>query len=181
MKRRETAETYRMLAAIFPPGAGMGKHVISRAGSSSAAELIRPLTAADLGPVHALECSARTDPWSPAHFAAELANPFAQVDLCWRDGQLAGYICTWLVAGEVQIQNVATAPAFRRQGVAARLLAQALERCRKSGFETAWLEVRAGNAGAIALYQRFGFREAARRPGCYPDGEDAVVMCLENR
>ena len=143
-------------------------------------EMIRPMTAEDLEQVHALECAAQQEPWSPEHFAAELGNPFSRVDLCWRDGQLAGFICTWLVAGEVQIQNVATAPAFRRQGVAARLLATALERCRLSGFESAWLEVRAGNMAAISLYQHFGFREATRRPDYYPDGEDALVMCLKN-
>ena len=142
-------------------------------------EEIRPMNVADLAQVHALECAAEQDPWSLEHFAAELGNPFSRVDLCWRNGQLAGFICTWLVAGEVQIQNVATAPTFRRQGVAARLLALALERCRASGFEAAWLEVRASNAGAIALYERFGFREAARRAGYYPDGEDALVMCYK--
>ena len=140
-------------------------------------EVIRPMTAEDLEQVHALECAAQQDPWSPEHFAAELGNPFSRVDLCWRNGELAGFICTWLVAGEVQIQNVATAPTFRRQGVAARLLALALERCRASGFEAAWLEVRAGNAAAIALYHRFGFREATRRRDYYADGEDALVMC----
>ena len=140
-------------------------------------ETIRPMIVDDLPLVHALECTVEQDPWSQEHFVAELGNPFSRVDLCWRNGQLAGFICTWLVAGEVQIQNVATAPACRRQGVAARLLVQALDRCRTAGFEAAWLEVRAGNAAAIALYERFGFREAARRPGYYPDGEDAVVMC----
>lgn len=146
-------------------------------GNSSAAEIIRPMTIADLAQVHELECAAQQEPWSPAHFAAELDNPFARVDLCWRNGQLAGFICTWLVAGEVQIQNVATAPAFRRQGVAARLLEQSLERCRDAGFEAAWLEVRAGNAAAIALYHRYGFRTVDRRPRYYGDGEDALVMC----
>jgi ribosomal-protein-alanine N-acetyltransferase len=140
-------------------------------------EEIRPMTAADLVQVHALECAAEQDPWSLEHFAAELGNPFSRIDLYWRNGQLAGFICTWLVAGEVQIQNVATAPGFRRQGVAARLLTMALDRCRLSGFEAAWLEVRASNAGAIALYERFGFRKAAYRTGYYPDGEDALVMC----
>jgi ribosomal-protein-alanine N-acetyltransferase len=144
-------------------------------------ETIRPMIVDDLPLVHALECAAEQDPWSLEHFAAELGNPFSRVDLCWRDGQLAGFICTWLVAGEVQVQNVATAPAFRRQGVAARLLGLAIERCRASGFEAAWLEVRASNAGAIALYERFGFREAARRAGYYPDGEDALVMCCQNQ
>jgi ribosomal-protein-alanine N-acetyltransferase len=180
MKHCATAETYRMLATIYPAMAVTSNRMIPGAECPSSGEVFRPMTAADLSQVHALECLVEQDPWSPEHFVAELGNPFSQIDLCWRNGQLAGFICTWLVAGEAQIQNVATAPAFRRQGVAARLLTLALERCRAANFEAAWLEVRAGNAAAIALYERFGFRRATCRPGYYADGEDAVVMCLNN-
>ena len=140
-------------------------------------EAIRPMTVADLDRIHALECAAQPSPWSREHFAAELDNPCARIDLCWRNGELAGYLCTWLIAGELQIQNLATAPSFRRQGVAARLLQRALERSRAAGLEAAWLEVRAGNAAAIALYERFGFHAVSRRPHYYADGEDALVMC----
>jgi ribosomal-protein-alanine N-acetyltransferase len=136
------------------------------------------MTVADLDRIHALECDAQPSPWSREHFAAELDNPCARIDLCWRSGELAGYLCTWLIAGELQIQNLATAPSFRRQGVAARLLQRALERSRAAGLEAAWLEVRAGNAAAIALYERFGFHAVSRRPHYYADGEDALVMCL---
>jgi ribosomal-protein-alanine N-acetyltransferase len=141
---------------------------------------IQPMTADDLPQVHALECAAQASPWSLEHFIAELDNPCARVDLCRRNGELAGFICWWLVAGEVQIQNVATAPAFRRQGVAAHLLRHVFEQARGNGFETAWLEVRVGNAPAIALYERFSFSIVGRRPGYYADGEDALVMCYRN-
>ena len=140
-------------------------------------EVIRPMTAGDLAQVHALECAAQQSPWRVQHFAAELDNPCAHIDLCWRDGVLAGFLCAWLIAGELQIQNVATAPSCRRQGVAARLLARVLERSRAAGMESAWLEVRVGNAAAITLYERFGFRTVARRPCYYADGEDALVLC----
>jgi ribosomal protein S18 acetylase RimI-like enzyme len=38
------------------------------------------------------------------------------------------------------------------------------------------LEVRAGNNGAICLYQGFDFKIIGRRIKYYPDGEDALVM-----
>jgi [ribosomal protein S18]-alanine N-acetyltransferase len=42
------------------------------------------------------------------------------------------------------------------------------------------LEVRAGSAGAIALYERLGFVAVGRRPGYYRSPvEDAVLMRLE--
>jgi hypothetical protein len=40
------------------------------------------------------------------------------------------------------------------------------------------LEVRADNAGAIALYERFGFERISVRRGYYPGGVDAWVMRL---
>ena len=149
----------------------------NQVAQSMTGETIRPMTPADLPQVHALACAAEPFPWTPQQFAAELDNPCARIDLCWRDGVLAGFLCSWLIAGELQIQNVATAPASRRQGVAARLLAEVLARSKAAGMESAWLEVRVGNPAAIALYERFGFRTVARRPGYYADGEDALVMC----
>ncbi len=140
---------------------------------------IRPMGHDDLPAVHRLECAAQPDPWTLEQLAAELDTPCASVDLAWLEGELAGFLCSWLIAGELQIQNVATAPACRRRGVAAALLAAVLERARAAGMESAWLEVRAGNEAAIVLYRRFGFNVVDRRPRYYPDGEDALVMCYQ--
>jgi ribosomal-protein-alanine N-acetyltransferase len=52
------------------------------------------------------------------------------------------------------------------------VLATAAER----GCAEAFLEVRAGNAAAAALYSRFGFELVYQRPRYYPDGSDALVM-----
>ena len=150
---------------------------VKRVNQAMTGETIRPMTADDLVQVHALESASQQSPWTVQHFAEELDNPCARIDLCWRDGVLEGFLCAWLIAGELQIQNVATAPAFRRQGVAAALLAEVLGRNQALGMESAWLEVRVGNSPAINLYERFGFRTVARRPHYYADGEDALVMC----
>lgn len=40
----------------------------------------------------------------------------------------------------------------------------------------ATLEVRAGNAAAVALYRRLGFEEVGRRRRYYADGSDALLM-----
>ena len=41
------------------------------------------------------------------------------------------------------------------------------------------LEVRVSNHGAIAMYERLGFRRAGRRRRYYSDnGEDAMIMWL---
>jgi ribosomal-protein-alanine N-acetyltransferase len=136
------------------------------------------MSESDLEAVLAVERLCHSHPWSEGQLRQELENPLASVDLLWLGGDLAGFLCSWLVAGELHIQNVATAPAFRRRGVAAALLRHAFGRARREGCDRALLEVRTGNAGAIALYRAFGFRDLALRRRYYPDGEDALVMEL---
>ena len=137
---------------------------------------------ADLAVVHQLECASQRDSWSLQHFADELDNPVSTVDLYWcpggcqRQGQLAGFLCSWLIADELQIQNLATLPAMRRRGIAVRLLEHAIARSRTTGLASIWLEVRDSNAAAIALYKRLGFSDCGKRSAYYPDGEDALVM-----
>jgi ribosomal-protein-alanine N-acetyltransferase len=140
---------------------------------------ITPMTMADLPAVYQLECASQQDRWSLQHFADELANPVAAIDLYWCRDSLAGFLCSWLIAGELQIQNLATLPEMRRRGIVARLLEYVVERSRRSGLNSICLEVRTGNGAAIALYQRFGFVAAGRRPAYYPDGEDALLMTYQ--
>jgi ribosomal-protein-alanine N-acetyltransferase len=96
---------------------------------------------------------------------------------------LAGFIVSRLVAGELHINNVAIRPEFRRRGIAAQLLDAVLDEGRRQGAGLAFLEVRAGNAAAQALYQRAGFAVTGRRRGYYTQPvEDALLMSrlLEN-
>ena len=137
---------------------------------------IRTMTPQDLEEVLHIEGLCQAHPWSAASFLAELDNPHSRIDLLFMEDRLAGFLCSSLVCGEMTILNVATHPSFRRRGVAARLLTHGLEQARQVGLEKVFLEVRINNAGAIALYRRFGFREISRRPGYYADGEDALVM-----
>ncbi len=137
---------------------------------------IRGMTESDLDEVLAVERLCYSHPWTEDHFRNELTNPFAAVDLLITEEGVVGYLCSWYLHGELEILNVATAPPFRRRGVAHALLEHVLGRSRKQALRKGYLEVRAGNLGAIALYEAHGFKVTARRPGYYPDGEDALLM-----
>jgi ribosomal-protein-alanine N-acetyltransferase len=130
----------------------------------------------DLAAAHQLECASQSAPWSLQHFADELESRVATIDLYWHKEQLAGFLCSWLIAGELQIQNLATLPQMRRQGIAAALLAHAIERSQEQGLSSVCLEVRLTNKAAIKLYERFGFSIDGTRPCYYADGEDALLM-----
>jgi len=100
----------------------------------------------------------------------------AAIDVAVMDQQVAGYLCSWLICGELQIQNLATSPPFRRRGVGQMLLNYVIERSCQQGLLSAWLEVREDNQAAIHLYLASGFEVQGRRKKYYQDGEDALLL-----
>lgn len=137
---------------------------------------IRLMSEADLDAVLVIERQCYPHPWSSQQFLQELENPVASILVGEIEDKIVGYVCYWLIAGEMQILNLATAPLLRCKGVAAQLLEQAFEQCSLLGLSSAWLEVRSGNQAAIALYQRYGFELSGTRRAYYRDGVDAFVM-----
>ena len=136
---------------------------------------IRRLTHADLPQVIAVERRSFPTPWSLAMFVLELSKASGVCLGAVRDGELVGHLICSRFEADWHIMNLAVDPAARRQGVASALLAELIERVGERARIT--LEVRPSNAGAIALYQRFGFLGAGRRRRYYQDnGEDALVM-----
>lgn len=116
-------------------------------------------------------------PWSRQALAQELDNPNA-VFLAAEDdrGAVLGYCGMHHAAGECYLDNLAVAPEARRQGIGSALLAAMEEKARALGGEFLSLEVRASNAGAIALYERAGFEPQGRRRDFYAaPREDAVI------
>ena len=92
-------------------------------------------------------------------------------------GNLAGYVGVHLVVDEGYIDNVAVFPAWRRRGVATRLLGRLCAHARREKLQFLTLEVREGNLPAIAFYQKLGFAQVGRRPRFYDDPqEDALLL-----
>lgn len=140
---------------------------------------LRRMTREDLDQVLALEQRCHSQPWSRATFEQELVTEVARIDLLLIEEVVAGYISSWQIAGELEIQNIVTAPEWRRRGLARVLLQRLLSRA-AGQVERVLLEVRAGNAAAISLYEDFGFRIDARRDNYYADGETAILMSLDD-
>ena len=93
---------------------------------------------------------------------------------------ILGYVIFYYVLDEGEIARIATAPAHRRQGVAARLL----EKMRAFSHDkniTRWLlDVRESNESAIHFYEAAGFTRDGVRKNFYANpAEDAILMSCE--
>ena len=140
---------------------------------------IVPMNADHLEELEKLERICFSRPWSRKMLAEELENQCAAF-LVAQDSitqQVMGYAGLLVMADEGYITNVAVFPEFRRQGVAAKLIAvfENFARGNKLAFLT--LEVRPSNTAAIALYKGFGFDEVGRRKNYYDlPKEDALIL-----
>lgn len=144
---------------------------------------LRTATGDDLGAIMTLErASFPTDAWSESLMAAELASPHGRYLVDVEAGRVVGYGGVRAVRGgaDADIQTIAIAEAARGAGRGRALLRALLGEARECGAREMFLEVRADNPVAEALYASEGFVEIARRPRYYqPDDIDAVVMKLD--
>lgn len=146
--------------------------------------VLRPMKVADIPQVHALDVISFSLPWTERsyHFEVEEndhSRPWVVEDVSVTPGRIVGMSVVWLILDEAHVATIAVHPDYRRRGIGQRLLANALLSAQREGATLAYLEVRKGNLGAQALYQRFGFIEDGIRPHYYVDnGEDAILMSL---
>lgn len=147
---------------------------------------IRPMSAADLPFVAALENAVHLHPWTTAQILAVdkllLENYIGWV--AWDDdaGVLRGYVLMQVLVDEVEILTIGVAKTAQGQGLGAAFLARAFDDLSvQNQINACLLEVRESNWTAIALYQKCGFVTIGRRKNYYPEPntaerEDALLM-----
>ena len=119
------------------------------------------------------------DAWSPESMAAEVAGPHGHYLVAQaEDGEIDGYagLLAPRGSGQGDIQTIAVVARARRRGLGRTLMAALLTEARAREASEVFLEVRADNPGARALYEQLGFEEIAVRPRYYRGGVDDVIM-----
>lgn len=142
---------------------------------------IVPMAREHLEQVAAIERLCFPDPWS-LHLLEELLEHEGTVALAAvsAGGAVLGYTSAQTVLDEGYINNVAVHPAYRRRGIASRLLEKLRRRGTELGLSFLTLEVRASNLAAQALYAKHGYREVGCRRNYYEHPrEDAILMTME--
>lgn len=170
MSQADRSRTERRPAAPDPGAQAAG---LARPGPRR-----RPMTLSDLGAVLALEVQAYSHPWSQGNFVDSLAAGHLS-EVLTLDQALIGYFVAMVGFEELHLLNLTVAPASQGQGHGTALLEAVLAHAWARRLPTVWLEVRASNERARALYARRGFDEAGLRRGYYPavrGREDALVM-----
>jgi ribosomal-protein-alanine acetyltransferase len=152
---------------------------------------LRDATVDDLEAIMQLENSTfGSDAWSTPTMRAELSSehtrylvapePEAERDAD-APAALAGYAGLLAPAGsrDADIQTIAVAPSVRRRGLGRLLMRELIAEAAARHTRHVFLEVRADNPTARALYESLGFEQLAVRKKYYqPDGVDAHVMRL---
>ncbi len=143
---------------------------------------IRKMTIEDVPAVAEIDRMSFSLPWPEHSFQYEVSEN--RVARCLvaetEEKRIAAMVVSWIIVDEMHIATIATHPEFRRQGIGKRILTEALADGRAAGARLAFLEVRAANAAAQAMYRKFGFEVTGKRPRYYKDnGEDAILMTLE--
>jgi len=150
---------------------------------------IRDATPDDLDVIMSIEHEVfPADAWPAETMRSELGGAHGRYLVALDDGGgVVGYAGLRVVGGQGDIQTIAVEPGSRRLGIARAMLLELLGEASRRRASEVFLEVRADNPGAIALYESLGFEELAVRPRYYPavvatdPPVDALVMRLDRR
>jgi ribosomal-protein-alanine N-acetyltransferase len=121
--------------------------------------------------------------WSEAVWrsivAQELAGPARAAFVAESSERVAGFVVASCVGGVAELESVGVAQTERRKGMGRALCVRAISWAEEQAAAVVELEVRAGSAGARALYRSLGFEEQGMRRKYYREPEeDAVIMAL---
>lgn len=114
-------------------------------------------------------------PWTEDQIQSDMTHHFSQFRVLEVDGKDVGYANIWLIDGDMELNRICIAPEFRRQGYAEFIMYDLLSLCYENNLERIILEVAADNKPAIALYDKFDFKDIHIRERYYDNGADALI------
>ncbi|WP_433372675.1 ribosomal protein S18-alanine N-acetyltransferase [Streptosporangium sp. CA-115845] len=141
--------------------------------------VLRQMTFDDLPAV--MEIERRTfpaDAWSEGMLRGELDDQprTRHYVVALAEDAVVGYAGLAAAGDQADVQTIAVLAEWRRNGIGGALLTELLTEAERRGAVSVFLEVRADNPGAQAVYDRFGFERIGMRLRYYEDGTDAIMM-----
>ncbi|EMB52992.1 putative ribosomal-protein-alanine acetyltransferase [Streptococcus mutans 11A1] len=122
-----------------------------------------------------LEDVYQVSPWSQKQILTDMNRLDVDYFFAYDDKEIMGFLSIQHLVGELELTNIAIKKAYQGQGLGSQLLAMLTK-----DELPIFLEVRASNQAAQALYQKFGFRSLTTRKDYYHNPkEDAILMKRE--
>ena len=114
--------------------------------------------------------------WSVESFVKSEENAYSVTLVAEKDSQITGFVNFCVLRPETEINMIAVAQEFLKQGVASSLMRKVREYAKKSLCRSIILDVREDNSAAISFYGKNDFYVEGRRPKFYNDRYDAILM-----
>ena len=117
--------------------------------------------ASDIAPVLAVDHAAFAPMWwYSREVLVRAMNIALSFDVAYVDGEYVGYQLSTLRNGRGHIVRLAVHPRWHRQGIAARLLSEAMNAFDESRAESVTVNTQEDNLASLELYRRFSFHPA---------------------
>jgi [ribosomal protein S18]-alanine N-acetyltransferase len=142
------------------------------------------LTAPQWVALDCIEAACHLTPWTLSQLQTCVAQGHATTAMLNEQAQVLGYSVFLPSVDDWELLNLTIEPSQQGRGLGRQLLAQGLLSAKKAGTSGIFLEVRASNTPALALYQGAGFKSVGTRKGYYSTAnrllrEDALILRLD--
>ena len=142
--------------------------------------MLRLYSPIDLPMLLRIENAVHETPWTEETFTICL-NAGCAGWVIELNAKIIGFIICGMQTGECHILNLCVDTPYQHQGWGRKLLTIALQIATQAKMGIAYLEVRRSNKKAIALYQKFNFKQIGERKNYYPStdinkAEDALIF-----
>ncbi|WP_026379866.1 GNAT family N-acetyltransferase [Afifella pfennigii] len=147
---------------------------------------LREASAADAPMLAAIHRGTFRHAWTDGDFVSFLSQKGVSALIAFHTSRFgttgpAGFVLFRQAADDSEIITIAVRAAYRRRGVARRLMEEAMRRLYHERAAALHLEVEAGNEPAVSLYRRLGFDEVGQRPAYYASDDEARLPALVMR
>ena len=116
--------------------------------------------------------------WTFKSFSDELEIDFSYFLIAVENNTILGFIVAWYTIEQIEINNIATLPNYRKKGIATALINKIISETSDKKPKSIILEVREKNKIAKQFYNNLGFNKIGYRKNYYGD-DSAILMKME--
>lgn len=136
---------------------------------------IRKALVSDINRLCEIDRECFSQPWSEISFLNEMEHDFSICYVACSDDKITGYINARIMYDEIDINNVAVSPLYRKNGIGEKLVRYLCDNADES-IRRINLEVRLSNCNAIHLYTKCGFDRIGERKEFYEHPVETAVL-----